>query len=634
MSSAGPSGAFDATVQECSPCGKGQECVSAPCAECSACQPGFYKPSASADACSPCPADSYNARRGAQDLSACQPCPAHASTQGSTAQTSQFACICDVQYVLVPNSLFHYCLSCPKWAFCSDGSCFLNNLSSSLCSNGDRVVGYWTYNSSSELVPYQLYGCAPGYFLISDQCQICPTSFYCLGGALKPVPCSSDQFSLSGARNMSSCFSSVFVVVVINVLLSKQFFFADNTSSFQNSLAQLARTDSAYISIDGIDTGADHATTDITFKIATLDAEAASALSSNLSQTWNSSAGFVGLNGASLISVLLTACVPGYELQSQSPSTCQLACPLGKYCLNGEMYSAFSLLVDLQLSIMNSVAMTESENLKLQTALAAAAGVDFSTVKWLNSSGASGDVHVPGIRSAKPETYFSVSFQIDCKDVNMASRAQLALDSPSSTLNAQIELQGMDYQVRTISVRVRQCGVGYFVETNSSKCKPCTVCDVYNSSCGPQTDAVCNYGTLKVEQQFVQNFTNVTSFLSTVTNVIPVSIIVSAVVGFVLVTTGSVSFSIWWRLTAGASRRLIKGPIGALANQPDLPRELRERYIADCVLGFGAFGVVIKVKEVRRRRIFGEFAVKLIHSVGRSFTEKETRKCEREVGFA
>ena len=109
MSSTGVSGAFDATVQQCVPCLKGEECVSAPCVTCLPCLPGFYKDAVSVDACAPCPADTYNPKHGAQDLSACQACQTHASTLGHTAQTSQAACVCDAQYYAVVTKAASTC---------------------------------------------------------------------------------------------------------------------------------------------------------------------------------------------------------------------------------------------------------------------------------------------------------------------------------------------------------------------------------------------------------------------------------------------------------------------------------------------------------------------------------------------
>jgi len=118
VSSAGASGAFDATVQQCSTCARGQECVSPPCVTCSPCRPGFYKPFASASACAACPVGTYNPISGAQNASACLPCQAQASTQGLTGQTSQAACKCNSQYFSSSTSGSLVCSKCPKGMFC------------------------------------------------------------------------------------------------------------------------------------------------------------------------------------------------------------------------------------------------------------------------------------------------------------------------------------------------------------------------------------------------------------------------------------------------------------------------------------------------------------------------------------
>ena len=125
VSSVGVSGAFDATVQQCSPCQKGEECVSAPCTSCLPCRSGFYKAAVSADACTSCPADTYNPASGGQALSSCQACPTHASTKGRTGETSQAACSCEAQYYAVVVSGLTTCTNCPKGATCLDRSCAL-----------------------------------------------------------------------------------------------------------------------------------------------------------------------------------------------------------------------------------------------------------------------------------------------------------------------------------------------------------------------------------------------------------------------------------------------------------------------------------------------------------------------------
>ena len=187
MSSAGATGGFDATVQQCSPCPKGEECATPPCVVCVPCKPGFYKAAVSVDACAPCPADTYNAKEGGQDLSACQPCQARATTRGLTARTSQVACVCDAQYYAVVTPTSSTCANCPKGATCDDRSCAVRNMSSQSCPGGKRIAGNWTLDASSGAVV--LLSCPPGHTLRSrvtagsedlQECQACQASQYIL----------------------------------------------------------------------------------------------------------------------------------------------------------------------------------------------------------------------------------------------------------------------------------------------------------------------------------------------------------------------------------------------------------------------------------------------------------------------
>ena len=340
VSSTGALGAFDATVQQCSPCQKGEECLSERCVACAPCRPGFYKSSASADPCMPCPSDTYNTKAGAQDLSACQQCQTHASTQGRTAVTSQNGCVCDRQFYLFIKGLASFCIVCPVGATCSDGSCILRVGNASLppCPDGNMIVGTWKLDNSTG--QFMLDGCPAGYFLNSQQCQTCPASFFCTGGQVGTTPCASNQFSLPGSSMPADCFISVFVVVVINLPLSRPYFLSDQATAFGIDLARLAVISSSFVTIEVIRAGENAATTDVTARIATSDANAAQVLSTRLtssSDTLKEMNSFAGStrNGAVLISVQVTACLPGYELQAQPPpSICEL-CPTNYYCVGG-----------------------------------------------------------------------------------------------------------------------------------------------------------------------------------------------------------------------------------------------------------------------------------------------------------
>ncbi len=207
VSALGAAGFFDATEQQCLPCGKGEECLSVACTECLPCKPGFYKAAVSTEACLPCPADSFRETEGAQELAACRSCQAKASTRGAVGQSSPSACTCDADYYSAATSLAAgACMTCPKGALCPDRSCALHSKASLLnCPVAGAVVGTWTLNTA--IGTYELTGCPPGYSTMSsaktgladlqecracthgqyilrpdeDYCQTCPPGLICRG---------------------------------------------------------------------------------------------------------------------------------------------------------------------------------------------------------------------------------------------------------------------------------------------------------------------------------------------------------------------------------------------------------------------------------------------------------------------
>ena len=113
-------------------------------------------------------------------------------------------------------------------------------------------------------------------------------------------------------------------------------------------------------------------------------------------------------------------------------------------------------------------------------------------------------------------------------------------------------------------------------------------------------------------------------------------VLIKSVIGVsVGIIAGAVILFIWQRhlhrLRRLVSRRLIGSKSGALAEQSDLPVELRSKYAAVKVLGCGAFGVVIEAWQLNNGRRVVQRAVKLVHARGRVFTQAEARRLEREV---
>jgi hypothetical protein len=198
---------FNAALQQCLPCGKGEECTDEACIECSACAPGMYKAAVSTDPCVPCPANTYRETTGASDLGMCLACQAKSSTNG-TGQSSRRACECDIEYYLITTdqglateSLL--CQPCPKGAVCANGECALRNADLS-CSDGSSIEGTWILNNQTR--QFDLAACRAGYeqrttaemgsadlqichkclttqYIISytDICQDCPAGLTCQG---------------------------------------------------------------------------------------------------------------------------------------------------------------------------------------------------------------------------------------------------------------------------------------------------------------------------------------------------------------------------------------------------------------------------------------------------------------------
>ena len=67
-------GSFNAEVQQCLPCDKGEECTTPPCVSCTPCEPGFFKSAVGTAPCTACPANTYREAPGASELVNCKNC--------------------------------------------------------------------------------------------------------------------------------------------------------------------------------------------------------------------------------------------------------------------------------------------------------------------------------------------------------------------------------------------------------------------------------------------------------------------------------------------------------------------------------------------------------------------------------
>ena len=119
----GQQGSFNAEVQQCVPCDKGEECTTPPCVSCTPCEPGYYKSVAGTHACSACPANTYRETPGASELGNCIPCLDKSSTRKQVAQSDWRACVCDdIYYRHIHDEVSDACQRCPPGLVCHGDS--------------------------------------------------------------------------------------------------------------------------------------------------------------------------------------------------------------------------------------------------------------------------------------------------------------------------------------------------------------------------------------------------------------------------------------------------------------------------------------------------------------------------------
>ena len=327
-------------------------------------------------------------------------------------------------------------------ANCPDGSIFRPTV------NGSEWIamnGVWV-----------LMSCPPGYALTSEQCDICPAAFYCTGGSLPATPCGVGLYSLPGTQSISLCYPAVFVIVKAALPIFRQQFTPDIESAFRQSIAEIACVEASLVDIVGI---IGNINTEITTNIATSDDDAASnifqALSSKPGEMWSTLAGFVG---ASLISLEVTGCLPGFSLdESQTCKLCSAnyfclggasspqACPLQEFSLPGANSSIFcvqavfiTVIVSIPMSRENFTALMANE---MQSALALTAAVS------------PGRVVVVSISVGKRGAAASIEVSLDIAADDVKTALTISQRIVPSVLYQNLALHGLS-QTSLISVSV------------------------------------------------------------------------------------------------------------------------------------------------------------------------------------
>ena len=437
---------------------------------------------------------------------------------------------------------------------------------------------------------WTLLGCPSGYVLSAQQCQLCPAAFYCTGGSVPSTPCDSGNFALPGASNKTLCFPAVFVIVAINLPISRPGFRDDIMKDFQSALAFSADIDPSYVTVDVVQSGDDAATTTVTSKLAVSDAKAAAALSQFLESTTSSSisARFLarGFKHAIVLSVKVTACLSGQELlyQSQTCQACPVkyfchggiavrqSCPAGTYSLSGSN-SSNDCIAAVFLTISVNIPMAESNfssdiQLKLCKAVSSLSGISLSRI------------NIVGFNAGRKITSTLVLVNLEIAAEDYSSAAVISSKVDQTTLNQYLLNEGLP-QSLLVSITI----------TNAQS---------------------------QVESKGVS--------LAVVVG--------SAACGFVflLVVTGAGYYVAALVMKQKAQRAFVeawkKAKDGDVATSVHLPRALQKHHIAERVLGKGAYGCVI---QARKKGSKEAVAIKIILPEKNIFNEKEMRALKREM---
>jgi hypothetical protein len=138
------------------------------------------------------------------------------------------------QYIINTNNSLFSCQPCPAGAEC-DGSDLKAKVQGSI----------WLVSNLTN--QYVLDSCPPGYELQNtvggvfsyavQQCQTCPTRYFCPGAAASRLPCPGAGFSPSGSSSVGSCAAVVFVESVAAIPMSVADFDASKKSGLITAFA-------------------------------------------------------------------------------------------------------------------------------------------------------------------------------------------------------------------------------------------------------------------------------------------------------------------------------------------------------------------------------------------------------------
>ncbi len=166
---------------------------------------------------------------------------------------------------------------------------------------------------------YILQFCPPGFELIrtlpesqefsavSQRCELCPASFFCVGGTEARTQCLAGTFTRAGANRSSSCQPVVFVVVKFSLPISKTEMTDSKQQDIVAALASAAQCDIGKVFIDAlVATRRASASTILTGKIAAEDQAESQSIVGFLNQdSLNLELSKRGLPQCSMISIVV-----------------------------------------------------------------------------------------------------------------------------------------------------------------------------------------------------------------------------------------------------------------------------------------------------------------------------------------
>ena len=462
-------------------------------------------------------------------------------------------------------------------ATCPDGSNFVSKVEGSV----------WIAESGA----WVLVGCPEGYSLSSQQCLLCPAATYCVGGSVPATSCGSGLYSLPGSNSSASCVSASFVIVTVSLPILRENF--DDTL-YQQALGNVVDKAAWYVLIEIVAQSNSGSSITVTSYIAMPDDYSSNQLQLRLnSSVVGERLAKNGYPGSVLLSVQVSGCVPGYELLSSQ--ICG-ECPPNYFCVGGALNrqpcsaNYFSrpgsnsssnckpaVFIELVVSLsMPKSNFTDSVQLKFREALAITAHIEEDRVSISSYS--------QGRRSSFSDLLINANLAAD----NTQDAATVSSSINPSTLNSNLNVAGL----------------------------PSATIESVIVSSGISAGAV------------------------------PISAYIGGSIGgFIMLLLISISGIYMFRkLNKQYAHRAFllahnEAKSGEVAHQHILPLSLRGLFVAERILGKGAFGCVVLARRkntYRRRKSLtvqggeGPVAIKLILPQKGAFEPKDIRQLKRE----